>query len=106
MRVLQGQVHVAELVLLAVFSVLGLLIGFSLPLVAGIVLLVWPLALLQLSLHWIAVRLGLRLRSWWRQGRPEAPERVGLARYIWLAPLGAVTLGYALFVVTSGTWVH
>ena len=104
MRVLGGQVHVVEIITLVVFSFLAFLIGTSLPLMALILLLFWPLLLIQMIFEGAIILLV----NWWRKARaplgPPRPPRTGVARYLWLAPLISVTLGYALYVWSNGKW--
>ena len=104
MKVLNGQVHIVELITLVIFSFLAFLIGTSLPLAAVILMLFWPLLLIQMLFEGAIILLV----NWWRGMRapqgPPRPPRTGIARYLWLAPLIAVTLGYAVYVITNGKW--
>ncbi|MGB0901401.1 hypothetical protein [Halocynthiibacter sp.] len=112
MKVMRGQVHIAELLLLAIVSLLANAIGYSLPLLAGIAMLTWPLLLIQLIFEGavIGAFYGLRRLIFGRKEEPikeVAPEvkREGLAKYIWWMPWIAMTAGYARHVIETGRWL-
>lgn len=104
MRFLDRQVHLAELALLAVFSVLSFLIGYSLPLMALILLVTWPLLLIQMLFEGFI----FAAFAWFRKRKePDGPPclpRLGLARYIWFTPLITLTVGYMWYVIETGKW--
>lgn len=112
MRYFGGQVHVLELVAVLVACFFGYAIGYSLPLLAGLSLLIWPLLVLNLLLQgvfevaWRGVR---KLYRGLRPAKPEPPQaaavpRVGAARYIWWLPLVFLTCGYGRYVFETGRW--
>lgn len=113
MRVFDGQVHLFELAGLAFASLLGYAIGYSLPLLAAIFLVFWPLFLLQIMAEGLFWGLFAGIRALWRRAglsepKPE-PEPVtprhGIARFIWYVPLVALTVGYIVQYTVTGTWL-
>lgn len=112
MKVMRGQVHIAELLLLAIVSLLAHAVGYMLPFIALIVSALWPFLLIQLMFEGalVGVFYGLRRLIFGRKEAPveeavSEPEREGLAAYIWWLPMIAMTAGYARHVIETGRWL-
>ncbi|WP_415920906.1 hypothetical protein [Tateyamaria sp. SN6-1] len=106
MRVLDGQVHIVELAFVLIYTVLGLMIGVSFPLVSAIALLFLPLLLIQLVGQGLIVAIFSGVRRWWRGGLadPPHPRRRGVARFIWCAPFAAILAGWVWQYTETGRW--
>ncbi|WP_039017074.1 hypothetical protein [Halocynthiibacter namhaensis] len=112
MKVMRGQVHIAELLLLAIVSLLAHAVGYMLPFIAFIVSVLWPIMLIQLVFEGalVGVFYGLRRLIFGRKEDPieeavSEPKREGIAAYIWLLPMIAVTAGYARHLIEMGRWL-
>ncbi|MGJ8618093.1 MAG: hypothetical protein ACSHWS_14720 [Sulfitobacter sp.] len=108
MKVFDGQVHVFELLAVAVIAFLTYSIGYSLPLLAAILFLTWPLLLIQMLGEGAVWVLILSIRKLWRRGEPVPPppvvKRRGVARSLWLAPFVTMAVGYLIQYRDTGTW--
>lgn len=109
---MDGQVHVLELLALGVACFFAFAIGYSLPIFGGLLIIFWPLLLLQLLAQGLFEGIVQAVHTLWRKKWPATPKppdvpsppRHGFARLIWWAPLLAVTLGYAKYVLETGRW--
>lgn len=110
MRVLDSQVHVFELLAVAVACFMGYAMGYSLPILAMIFLLLWPLLVLQMVAEGVFWGLVAVVRRLWRGPEPDAPEpppplkRHGAARFLWMLPFVAIAVGYVVQYIHTGTW--
>jgi len=110
-----GQVHVLEIAGLIVASVFAHAIGYSLPILAAILLIFWPLLLLQMLAEGLLIAVFGGVVRLYRKARPPTPKpaappqapampRTGIARFLWYVPLLAMTAGYARYVYETGRW--
>ena len=109
MKLFDGQVHVFELALLAVFTFLSYLIGYNLPIIAVMLLVLWPLLLIQMLGEGLIIGAFYGVRRLWRGPAPApvappAERRRGVARFLWMLPFVAVAAGYVLQYLHTGTW--
>lgn len=110
MKLLNGQVHVLEFLAVAVLSYLTYAIGYAVPFVAAILLLVWPLLLLQVFGKDLILRLIHMAQKLLNPGKhqparpPTAPRRRGSARFLWFLPLVTMTVGYLTQYRDTTTW--
>lgn len=104
-----------EIAALGVASIFAYAIGYSLPLLAGIFLIFWPLFLLQLLAEGVLTALIGELAVVYRKACPPKPKparppkapampRTGLARSLWSVPLVIMTAGYGRHVFETGRW--
>lgn len=112
MRVMGGQVHLGELLLLSVVSLLAHAIGYAIPIFALILSVFWPLLILQFIFEGALYGLyhGLRRLIFGKRKEPEPEpspyeDRTGVAKYIWWLPMIALTAGYARHVIETGRWL-
>ncbi len=109
-RLLDGQVTLWELLALVSLSFLTYAIGYSLPLLAAILFLIWPLLLVQMVGEGLFLGLGLMIRKLWERGRPPAPppepavKRYGAARFLWFLPMLTMAAGYLVQYRDTGLW--
>ncbi|MBB3993710.1 hypothetical protein GGR95_001341 [Sulfitobacter undariae] len=115
MKLFDGQVHVLEIAGLIVASVFAHAIGYSLPILAAILLILWPLLLLQMLAEGLLIAVFGGIERLYRKARPPKPKpvappkasvvpRTGIARYLWYVPLLTMTAGYARYVYETGRW--
>lgn len=104
-----------EIAALIVASIFAYALGYSLPLLAAMLLLLWPLFLLQLLAEGLLTALIGGLAVVYRKARPPKPKparppkapampRTGLARFLWYVPLVIMTAGYGRHVFETGRW--
>lgn len=110
MRFFDGQVHWFEPVAIRVACFFAFAFRYALPVFAVVLLLAWPLLILQAIVEGLFIGLFLGIGKLWRPGKPPTPEpappppRHGVAGYIWYSPLIALTLGYLKQYIDTGTW--
>ena len=111
MKILNGQVHIAEALLVLLLSLMSYTFGYNLPLFALMLMVFWPFLLIQLVFEGTFWGL-IALIGWvFRRKDISTPvsdpteKRTGIARFIWLLPLLCVTGGYGRHVWENGTWL-